>query len=204
MEEYKVVIHTNQYTGDFDRELTAHLVGIVGDCGVGEDYVKGLYPPDFVNIIESKVDDSGVYRPCSICPVDISLFSEDELKAIHKDIKSRIITEYQKYITHKLNIRKKLEAGEVVGSWTVEVIDKENARHKERIKLIEAEVFDVERVLYFAVEIYFKRRPTEEEISFIKSRLRTFGHEFVKGIEFKRIDIVSLNTKEIIVDKYAC
>jgi hypothetical protein len=36
---YSIVIKTNQYAGNFERELCAHLTGIVGECEVGHEYV---------------------------------------------------------------------------------------------------------------------------------------------------------------------
>lgn len=34
--KYSIIIETDQYTGNFERELTAYCTGEIGDCEVGE------------------------------------------------------------------------------------------------------------------------------------------------------------------------
>jgi hypothetical protein len=81
-----LIIQTNEYAGNFERDLCAHCTGQIGDCGVGDDYIDkavmkvfGLndsfdadeledYDEDYEEeeIIMSVADDHGCYRPCSI------------------------------------------------------------------------------------------------------------------------------------------
>lgn len=61
---YAFVIDTNSYTGNFERAMTAHLTGVIGECGVGEEFVEEL-PIDFENVMQVS-DDGGCYRPTSI------------------------------------------------------------------------------------------------------------------------------------------
>ena len=61
-EGYAFVIDTNAYAGNFEREMTAYLTGIVGDCGVGEELIEKL-PIDFEDNVQQVADDHGCYRP---------------------------------------------------------------------------------------------------------------------------------------------
>ena len=34
------IIHTDSYAGAFEREICAHITGLVGDCEVGEELFR--------------------------------------------------------------------------------------------------------------------------------------------------------------------
>ena len=66
------VIHTNSYSGNFEREMCGYVTGQVGECGVGDDMAE-LFVEDlgedaqeaFAEIIGEKMDE-GCGRPCKI------------------------------------------------------------------------------------------------------------------------------------------
>ena len=66
---YIVVINTNQYAGNFEREITAFITGQIGECGVGDEQAK-LCPENvstqFAEIIYNEMDDNGCSRPCTV------------------------------------------------------------------------------------------------------------------------------------------
>ena len=87
--DWIVVISTDNYTGNFERELCAYSTGIIGSCGVGEELAQKFYEEmelvdfkdwngvdvetcgeDFNNpfflIIQQKADDNGHRRPCAM------------------------------------------------------------------------------------------------------------------------------------------
>ena len=66
MKNYSIVIKTNQYAGNFERELCAHLTGIVGECEVGEEYVDESITEIFEQSIDTPADDNGTRRPVSL------------------------------------------------------------------------------------------------------------------------------------------
>jgi hypothetical protein len=61
------IIKTNEYAGNFERQLCAHCTGESGECGVGLDYInesnKNLFEEDCIIQVP---DDHGCSRPCSI------------------------------------------------------------------------------------------------------------------------------------------
>lgn len=66
--KYSLLINTNKYAGNFERELTAFCTGIVGECDVGSEFIS-LYEKeenyDFMDILEHIPDeDDGCHRPC--------------------------------------------------------------------------------------------------------------------------------------------
>ena len=67
--KYIFVIDTEQYAGNFERDLCAWITGCVGECEVGEEYAKKV-PPEvvakFEDILEHRPDEHGVCRPCEI------------------------------------------------------------------------------------------------------------------------------------------
>jgi hypothetical protein len=66
---YFVVIDTNEYTGSFEREMTAFCTGMTGECGKGARQAAEYREEetiDFDGWIGQEADDRGCYRPCSI------------------------------------------------------------------------------------------------------------------------------------------
>jgi hypothetical protein len=64
---YIFVVHTNEYAGNFEREMCAFLTGQIGDCEVGIGYIDKKVARKFQNKIEQR-SDNGCSRPCSIWP----------------------------------------------------------------------------------------------------------------------------------------
>ena len=93
------VIDTDEYAGNFEREMTAYITGCVGDCGVGEE-MKKLYEKEFgVNeyedsifsdLLEHRPNEYGCCRPCSMWPDQSGKFNSVGIFFIKKP-KSKII-----------------------------------------------------------------------------------------------------------------
>jgi len=68
--EYAIVIDTDQYAGNFEREATAYATGCVGECEVGdnmaEDFHSDYSDMDFSEKIRMESDDHGCHRPVQI------------------------------------------------------------------------------------------------------------------------------------------
>lgn len=61
-----LVIKTDSYAGNFERELCAWLTGTIGECGVGKELIEPDIEAMFEEIICQIPDDHGCYRPVSI------------------------------------------------------------------------------------------------------------------------------------------
>ena len=72
MDEYgnsvAFVIDTDQYAGNFEREMCAYVTGRYGECGVGEEIVEDGIAEQFNNVIDMS-DDSNCYRPVTCYPL---------------------------------------------------------------------------------------------------------------------------------------
>lgn len=65
----KVIIHTNKYAGNFEREMCAYITGHIGDCGVGSNLVDEKYTPMFEPyILQIDEENTGCKRPVKIYP----------------------------------------------------------------------------------------------------------------------------------------
>jgi hypothetical protein len=69
------IIDTNQYAGNFERDMCAYCTGQIGDCKVGEEESEKFeikYGQEFINemseIIENRPDEHGCHRPTKIHP----------------------------------------------------------------------------------------------------------------------------------------
>lgn len=77
MKEYKLVINTDSYAGNFEREMCAYVTGEVGECEVGSDQAalfNAAHGDIFHDVVISKPDEHGCWRPVEICDGDINAF----------------------------------------------------------------------------------------------------------------------------------
>lgn len=74
-----LVIKTNEYAGNFERALCAHCTGIVGECGVGGDYIneenRDLFENEDEDCIINLPDERGCRRPCEIWMAEDSQYT---------------------------------------------------------------------------------------------------------------------------------
>jgi hypothetical protein len=69
--KFAIVVKTNNYAGNFERQMCAYLTGTVGECEVGKELVEDEISELFENIIGNEPDDNGCYRPVAIgCDID--------------------------------------------------------------------------------------------------------------------------------------
>ncbi len=123
MKSYIFVIDTEQYSGNFEREMCAYCTGRYGQCEVGreeskifEDEVGDPYEL-FDFIIERSDDDNGCMRPVSIWPtpnveegqvhyLSVAIFMEKEPTKEQSDlIKNRSIKYAEKHNIHVTGFR---------------------------------------------------------------------------------------------------
>ena len=73
---YLFIVDTDQYAGNFEREMCAYMTGAVGECGVGEEYAKMFNEeePDTIfdnNMLFLDEDDYSCRRPVKIVSTEI-------------------------------------------------------------------------------------------------------------------------------------
>jgi len=77
---YRFIVDTEQYSGNFERQMVAYMTGVTADCEVGaeeakvfaeEELEQGKRPYDkYEEAILFSPDDNGHYRPVYIWPND--------------------------------------------------------------------------------------------------------------------------------------
>lgn len=132
--KHSVIISTNQYSGNFEREMGAYITGQVGECEVGKEQTKFAYQELnegilewFEDNIEQVPDEHGCCRPvnCISGPEDKAcnsveiFFYIEPMDEILDSIKRRAFafTKQSKYKTL-----------EVLGIYTNERITTENIK----------------------------------------------------------------------------
>lgn len=216
-----IVIHTNLYAGNFERNMAAFITGKTGDCGVGVSSIQ----PDFdYSLFENSVikipDEHRVLRPVSIYPSPYYHnnglgfhFRRDDPEGLKKALKA-----YQDYIHEDsdshINLQQKTiddfnengENGSVykpaanVG-WTMESIQEEIETHqKKKSKINLMTESDVSKYdAYMSVAIPFKKgRITDELISLVKERATLFAKEYENFKNNYRKNILIIEDFEII------
>lgn len=83
--EYSVIIETDSYAGNFEREMCAFITGEIGECEVGSDNIDKEFDYSmFDELINQKPDTYGVSRP-----VDVYSENSDSLEIYFADKPSK-------------------------------------------------------------------------------------------------------------------
>lgn len=194
-----LVIDTNKYAGNFERELCAYTTGHIGDCGVGDDMAKifdeeeaktkkVFYPEsEHWSCIMSLPDENGCARPCSIWDNPSWFnhgmgghFRKDEPGVEEKALKHYIESVKEYYEPHlKQALDRKGLPLEERGhpSWTDEALDREIERNKKKISDAESMTKVRKYSASTSVAIFFDTQPTEDMIELIKRRTYKYAKE---------------------------
>lgn len=67
---YAIIINTDAYAGNFERDMCAFVTGSYGECGVGSELAELFHEEEgqdtFLSGITDSVSDGSCYRPCSM------------------------------------------------------------------------------------------------------------------------------------------
>jgi hypothetical protein len=182
------VIDTENYAGSFEREMTAYVTGVVGDCEVGAE-VASLFPDtplkdEILKNILQVPDERGNRRPCFIYPTlgwfnhgmgghfrdgkeDIAL--ADYINCVIKYYGNSI---YHGYLNNWRTDPKSRNNYEKAGWNEQKLIE---ACEREEKKIDEAKKLN-KYPAYLSVAIYFKEKPSQELIDFMKERSKEYSN----------------------------
>lgn len=190
-ETFGIVIDTEQYSGNFERELCAFLTGRIGECEVGQEYAHEN--PLFDNVID-KPDEHGCRRPCEIHPTR-GWFNHGHGGHFRDGQEVKALEHYRaavkEWATTRLikpaeAILKRLQAGESVQGWSVDACNQQIERAEQEIRKAE-ELTTVRKCLaYQSVLIHTDAPPTAAQIDCIKSRAPMFADEHKKKASYLR------------------
>lgn len=80
MKEYQILVKTNSYAGNFEREMCAFMTGAIGECSVGSEFVDEEIQERFEDYISQRSDDHGCWRPVTCDGNNFIIFLEKPLK----------------------------------------------------------------------------------------------------------------------------
>lgn len=104
--KYIFLIDTDEYAGNFERDLCAYMTGMIGECGVGDDCQK-IYAEDkgfglpegscsvirnnpYDDMLVNEPDDHGCGRPTSIWKSSNGLYNSVAIFFLYKPTKEMI------------------------------------------------------------------------------------------------------------------
>jgi hypothetical protein len=155
-DKYIFVIDTDQYAGNFEREMCACLTGQVGQCEVGKEEkakFRKEVGEDMYDSMDSWVEqrpdpDHGWLRPCGIYPT-------------HGYFNNGVGTHFK--VGQEEEAKKRFEeyCKEQGSKWYLDMLKRPFTTHPS----------------YQSVAIYFHDKPSQEIIDMMKQR----AYEFLKG-----------------------
>ncbi len=188
------VIDTDQYSGNFEREMCAYLTGQYGDCEVGKPVAKEFeraHPEQhkaFSNVVIPYFDNDGCQRPTEIYPTPgrfntgMGLHFDDD--ADLATVKQAHIEAVDAYWQPKLEYaEKQVRDGNL--EWAR---DAKTAK----LRISEARTLPLQRYSAFeSVAIAFEESPTPEQIQFMKKRAVQYATDtdFPLQIRFRPLKI---------------
>lgn len=151
-DKYIFVIDTDQYSGNFEREMCACLTGHIGVCEVGieesvkfrEEVGEDMYE-SMDAWIEQRPDDHGTLRPCYLYPTPG--YFNNGLGGEFKDGQEEEALKHYRDYCKKENTKRYLDQ-----------IDEPLTKHP----------------AYLSVAIYFYKKPSQEVIDMMKQRIEVF------------------------------
>ena len=89
MKEYKVIIQTNKYAGNFEREMCAFITGHIGECEVGKKFMNNITESEQKILGDIMHKGEGCLRP-----VDISNLNNEAIEIYFYNKPSKESIEY--------------------------------------------------------------------------------------------------------------
>jgi len=173
------VIDTEQYAGNFERELCAFVTGQIGECQVGDEMAEKFKDEEgeelaekFEFAVQKVPDEHGCYRPVSIWPTEgwFNNGSGGEFRIGEEEA------------AQKHYVKKCIERAE---GKNVHPNDKE----KNRKRWIDASKEQFRKYpSYLSVGIFFDQKPTEDIIQLMLDRAKKFVEKQITITGFRLIE----------------
>lgn len=215
MDSDLIVIHTNKYAGNFEREMAAFITGQVGDCGVGRNKIDDEVDYSiFEDNVTELPDENGCRRPVSIYPnpnhlnngLGFQFKKDDEEKklegfklnqAYHLNRNEESIESYQQAID---DFKENGEDGEHFNGyknagWDLESLEEQLVYCKEQILVYKNKTIDDAWFFpaYNSVAISFYIGTIDDEIiKTVKERAEMYAKSH--GIEIEGFEVVEVRT----------
>lgn len=176
---YYLLIHTDSYTGNFDRELVAYAIGIL-DKEAG-NYAKEYEKAFWNHVGASDIDSFDEYKNCALCP-DSKAYEEFDLSVINEVIERFKKNNYDgKEFTKAVDILKERRKKE-----------REKEKQENICRLYDTylcytyqEVDDWEQDTFYNIDSFYKNKEDNYDTIFIQ--LNGILPEHIEKIVMERI-----------------
>lgn len=203
VDHFILCLDTDQYAGNFERELTAYCTGAIGDCEVGEDQMEYFFeevPQEFHKAFENKIislpDEHGTSRPC--ITVSTPGWVNNGMMGYKRGNLNDPITEedheafreaWRAYKRpHIDRIRECVAKG--IGGWTQEALEIEERAFKD----LDTTTLQAWYPAALSVGILFSSEPNALEISLIVKRAKGFLAKrgaTLEGIRLLKVETIT-------------
>ena len=168
---YIFVIDTEQYAGNFERDMCGFITGQIGECGVGDDFAD-MVPKDiarkFRDIVAQTPDEHGCHRPVQAVSTK-GWFNHGMGGHFREGEEDKAIEDYRK---------------ECLEYADKKVHENDQERHTQR--WIENADKPLKKCnAYLSVGILFYDRPPDDLIELMKERAKEFIEFRKKRFQFK-------------------
>ena len=183
------VIDTEDYAGNFERELCAYITGRVGECGVGDDMAKhftdAIKDISFEHVVD-EADEHGCYRPATAYPTP-GWFNDGMGGHYQLGGEKAALIAYRKttaayhrnscYSGYWKEWQENPESHEryIKSGWTEEKLKKAVEESEKEAQKAEKTTKLSKYPAYQSVAISFDKKPTQEQIDLMKSRAYSFA-----------------------------
>ena len=192
---HRLIVDTDSYAGNFERQSIAYATGLVGDCGVGQG--EALTASEEVSSETLKwwgkhgqqvADDHGCMRPAKIHPtpgffnhgMGVSFPLTDEGRAAALVSYKEVVEKYESDQIKRLDL---VEIGK--HGWTVEAVERERASRQKKIDDANAMTAPNEYPSYQSVAIQVDQVPPPQVIKEFEERMTAYlTSKGVKVLDF--------------------
>lgn len=215
-----IVIHTEQYAGNFEREICAYITGQIGECGVGMQYVVKeenitSYFEWWSNNIVQEADDRGCHRPVTIYPTPnwFNNGNGGHYKEGSPESNNAKEENYQflvKYHKPQLDmIQKRLDNNDfdnaTPNGWTKKACEENFERINDEIE--NSKTILIKYPAYMSVAIFVEKLPPKEILDEFIERANYFIKHYdskkrFKGLSDKEMNQITITSIETIKPKY--
>jgi hypothetical protein len=198
VDHFTLILDTDHYAGNFERETTAYATGTVGDCGVGEELAKEFHAMGvdqaLLDEIEDKMhyesDEHGCNRPCAIQTTpgwvndgNGQHYRQDKSVPPSPEQIEKYRDHMRKYkLPHLESARKSTATG--YGGWTQEGLDREEKAFQD-IDTSMPRWFPA----YNSVGIFFSEKPSDEALKLVVTRAKEYLTR--KGVALEGVRLIT-------------
>lgn len=185
----RLIIDTDSYAGNFERQSVAYATGLVGDCNVGDKEAAscdGVVPDDVLVWWEDHgvqlPDDNGCCRPAAIHPTPGFFnngmggnFPSTEAGRAEALIKLREST--AQYVAQQLARLDKVDPSKPEyqrGNWTLEAVAREKQQYQDKLDAVMAQTSVTEYPAYMSVAVTVDEVPSQAILDLFVARMTEY------------------------------